>query len=177
MIDPSHLAFLREHHAEELGHSGHSLLDHLTGTHQLLETWGADPEGATAGLFHSVYGTESFRAATVPLGLRPRVRTLIGERAEHLAYVFGAMEKATFEDSVFRGRDFAIGDRHTGETHALDEPAFRDFAAVVTANWLEQKPRMAEKYQQYKADLFAAVRSYLAVPAAAALTASYAFED
>ena len=160
-----------------MGHSTHSLLEHLVGTHDLLAAWGEDAEVATAGLFHSVYGTESYGAAALPLELRPRVRELVGERAEGLAYLFGAMEKTTFKASVFRGRDFAIGDRHTGETHSLGEPEFRDFAAMVVANWLEQKPRLPEKYAQHEAEMFAAVRAYVSPTAVSEVNASYGFAD
>lgn len=45
-----------------------------------------DRELILAGLFHSIYGTEGFQAFTVPLQQRPKIRSLIGERAEAICY-------------------------------------------------------------------------------------------
>jgi len=176
MTDPTYLAFLRDHHAGELGHSATSLLDHLVGTEALLEAWGAAADVATAGLFHAVYGTESFRAAVVPLDLRPRVRAVIGVDAEALAYRFGAMAKGSFDAAVLGDGGSRIDDRHTGGDEVLDEPAFAALCMMMTANWLEQKPRLPD-HQQYKAELFFEVRRWLTPAAVAAVDGSYGFTD
>src|SRR5262249_51404868 len=101
MLEPrldEKIAFLVAHHAESLGHLQASLLEHLMGTAALLGAWGADQTLCDAGLFHSVYGTESYGAVLIPLALRPAVCRLIGEDAEHTAYLFGVMSKSTFYD-------------------------------------------------------------------------------
>ena len=90
------IAFLTAHGAGAAGHSYRVLLDHLRGTRALLSQWGAREAVQDAGLFHSVYGTETYRHVTLPLDLRGQVRALIGEEAEGLAYVFGAMTKESF---------------------------------------------------------------------------------
>ena len=43
-----------------IGHSERTLLDHLSGTCRLLESWSCPHTVCVAGLFHSVYGTSSF---------------------------------------------------------------------------------------------------------------------
>lgn len=160
-----------------MGHSSTSLLDHLVGTHDLLEAWGAEPAVCAGGLFHSVYGTESYQASAVPLDLRPAVRAVLGERAERLAYLFGAMEKATYSESVFRGTDHSVVDRHTGETHPMTPAEFADLSAMVTANWLEQRPRLGPEWQFLKADMFAVLLPLLPPDGARALSDAYGFDS
>ncbi len=85
--------FLRATGADDVGHSGRSLFDHLFGTYMLLQEWASAEHVCRAGLFHSVYGTQHFRPQTVPLHARERVRVLIGEEAEYLAYAFCAIDR------------------------------------------------------------------------------------
>src|SRR5262245_12534106 len=70
-----------------------TLRDHLCGTCELLERWNAPADACLAGLFHSIYGTEVFRAVAAALSQRPRIRAVIGERAEELAYLFSACDR------------------------------------------------------------------------------------
>lgn len=58
------------HGAGDVAHSTEDLLAHLQGTEALLVSFGAREQVCTAGLIHSVYGTESFQTAVLPLGLR-----------------------------------------------------------------------------------------------------------
>ena len=169
------VAFLEAHNTSVMGHSDLSLLDHLKGVRDILVSWGASEALAAAGLFHSVYGTESYRQEAVPLSLRPQVRAVIGEEAERLAYVFGAMAKETFDASVERGGVFWVRDRHSGNALDLDEKQCSALCELVVANWLEQRPRVPEEYRQLKAEMFRTLRVWLSDPAAAALTAAYGF--
>ena len=88
----SRLAFLRRHGVDTPG----SQRPGVGGTRALLEAWSVDGWLCDAGLFHSVYGTESFRQVSIPLDLCGRVREGIGAQAERLAYVFGAMTHKSF---------------------------------------------------------------------------------
>ena len=51
-----------------------------------------------------------------------------------------------------------LDERQNRIQHDLDEAGFRDFAAMVAANWLEQKPRLPEKWQRHKAEIECAAR-------------------
>jgi hypothetical protein len=53
-----------------------------------------------AGLFHSIYGTEGFAGYALPWTERPAVRALVGPRAERLAWLFCAMDRASFDATV-----------------------------------------------------------------------------
>jgi len=171
------LDFLRRHNVHTMGHSNNTLLAHLSGVRALLVRWENPPDVLAAGLYHSVYGTESFRQTALPRNLRSTVRAVIGERAEMLAYVFGAMEKTTFDASVSRGADFCITDRHTGEKISLSAPQWAALCEVVVANWLEQRPRVAPEKRRLKTEMFRTMRRWLSPGAAAALSTAYGFEN
>lgn len=84
-------AFLAEVGACDTGHTGRSLFDHLQGTCELLQAWRADEDVAVAGLFHSIYGTTAFKKQLLLASQdRPRLRELIGVRAEALVHLFSA---------------------------------------------------------------------------------------
>ena len=51
-------------------------------------------------MFHSIYGTEKFQGFTLPLERRHEIRALIGDRAEYLAYLNCAMDRASFDRAV-----------------------------------------------------------------------------
>lgn len=84
------IAFLLNNGADENAHSGRNLLDHLLGTAEILRSWDCDEDVVLAGLFHSVYGTESYHTQTISYDSREQVKEVIGKRAEQLAYEFGS---------------------------------------------------------------------------------------
>ena len=130
---------------EQVGHTGKSYLAHLVGVYRLMESCGCPEEVCRAGMFHSLYGTERFRGFTLPLARRPEVRALIGERAERLAYLNCAMERATFDRAAEqREGPYRIVDRLTGEAVELGQDDFDDLCRVHLYDWLEQVPRSQE---------------------------------
>ncbi len=172
--DPK-LAFLRAHNADHVAHGASVLLEHLVGVQTLLQSWGAAPALADAGLFHAVYGTESFGQGVLPVSLREAVRAVIGPEAEALAYLFGAMEKESFEASVARGATPRVRDRHSGAVNTLDAATWRALCELVVANWMEQHPRVPEQFKQHKAEMFQALLPWLSPGAAASLRSAYGF--
>ncbi|MGE0844746.1 MAG: DUF6817 domain-containing protein [Flavobacteriaceae bacterium] len=91
------MAFLREIGAAGVGHhAGRSLEEHLLATWRMLKVFGAPEPVALAGLCHSVYGTDAFDTACLGPADRPRVTAAIGEEAERLAYLFGALRREAF---------------------------------------------------------------------------------
>ncbi len=137
--DDDRLTFLRHHETATTGQSGHTLLDHLVGTWQLLADWGNDVDVCDAGLFHSIYDTESFPQATLPPDLRPRVVEQIGTEAERIAWLFGRRTSASFAANEGRRNHFTLEDRFTGETLPVGEADWRALCEVFTASTLAQK--------------------------------------
>ena len=80
--------FLKSIGSDKVPHSSRTLLDHLIGTHDILQGWGKEQIVLDAGLFHSVYGTVYFRPDAGLIDDRQVVIDLIGEQAEEIAYWF-----------------------------------------------------------------------------------------
>jgi hypothetical protein len=142
------LDFLAGAGAAQLGHSDHDLLSHLRSTLELLERWGARPAVQDAGLFHSVYGTETFCSAIVDFGSRARVRELIGPEAEQLAYLFGAMTSSSLRQNLGRTGAFAIFDQRADTWLALRPQQLRDLCDITVANWREQLHRVPRELRE-----------------------------
>lgn len=137
--------FLVDMGVEEVPHTHKSYLAHLIAVYRMLESQGCAQDVCRAGMFHSIYGTEKFQGFTLPLARRDEVRTLIGDRAEHLAYLNCAMDRASFDRAVEAGTGpHAFVDRITGETVNLDQSDFDDLCRVHLVDWLEQVPRSLE---------------------------------
>jgi hypothetical protein len=137
------LAFLRSIHVDSVEHSQRNLLDHLSGTHALLVAWNERPAICDAGLFHSVYGTEHFGTASIPLSQREQVKEIIGPEAERLAWLFGIMRRETFDENINRPSGFSIEHRLTGERIPLTREDIRDLVTLSFANTLEALPRLS----------------------------------
>jgi hypothetical protein len=137
--------FLLAEGIDKVGHTGKTYLAHLAAVYRLMQTQGCGEEACRAGLFHSIYGTEKFQGFTLPLGRRPEIRGLIGERAERLAYLNCAMDRASFDRAVARGAGpYRLVDRLTGAAVELEEDDFDDLCRVHLYDWLEQVPRSRE---------------------------------
>jgi hypothetical protein len=130
---------------DEVPHTHKSYLAHLIAVYRDLESMGCPLEVCRAGMFHSIYGTEKFQGFTLPLERRDEVRALIGDRAERLAYLNCAMDRASFDRALERlAEPYPIVDRITGGEIALSEPDFDDLCRVHLIDWLEQVPRSQE---------------------------------
>ena len=96
-------------------------------------------------MFHSIYGTEKFQGFTLPLERRGEVRALIGDRAEYLAYLNCAMDRASFDRALDQAVEpYRIIDRITGDEVPLSQHDFDDLCRVHLFDWLEQVPRSQE---------------------------------
>ena len=106
MVDKRYEDFLVEHlRTQNIRHSGRTFFTHLKGVHDLLRDWGAAEPVCVAGLFHSIYGTNSFRHQALLLKERSKLQALIGPEAESLVYVFCTSNRpATWFDGSLDGR-------------------------------------------------------------------------
>jgi hypothetical protein len=134
--------FLLGEGIEQIPHTGKSYLAHLVGVYRLMEAQGCTEEVCQAGMFHSIYGTELFQGFKLPLERRPEVRALIGDRAERLAYLNCAMDRASLDRALEQeGERYTITDRLRGEEITLPRGDFDDLSRVHLYDWLEQVPR------------------------------------
>jgi hypothetical protein len=127
---------------DKVGHTQKTYLGHLVNVYRLMEAQGCDEELCRAGMFHSIYGTERFQGFKLPLDNRPDVRALIGERAERLAYLNCAMDRASFDLALEEDAEpYRFRDRITGEQVQLSRHDFDGLCGVHLYDWLEQVPR------------------------------------
>jgi hypothetical protein len=134
--------YLRSVGVEQVSHSNKTYMGHLVALYRLLEERGLPEDVCRGGMFHSIYGTERFQGFTLPLERRGEVRALIGERAEKLAYLNCAMDRATFDRAVERGTPpFRFVDRITRQEVELNAEDFDDLGRIHLYDWLEQVGR------------------------------------
>jgi hypothetical protein len=130
---------------EQVPHTQKSYLAHLIAVFRDLEALGCPQDVCRAGMFHSIYGTEKFQGFTLPLDRRDELRALIGDRAEYLAYLNCAMDRASFDRALDqRAAPLPIIDRITGHEVQLAQSDFDDLCRVHLVDWLEQVPRSKE---------------------------------
>ena len=128
--------------ADKVAHTEKTYLAHAIGVYQDLKSWGADEELCRAGMFHSIYGTERFQRFALPVERRLELRDLIGPRAERLAYLNCAMDRASLDRAVVQKTGpYRIADRLSGEAHELSDNDMEDLCRIHLCDWLEQVPR------------------------------------
>ena len=124
-------------------HSGRSLLDHVLSVYRLLVSWGNPRHICLAGLFHSAYGTQDYVGAMFRLDSRAdreRLRTIIGAKAEALAFLFCIKGQKGFLAGLAAGR---VIHRLDHSIHEVDAKTGRALAEIYVANLVDQfgKPR------------------------------------
>jgi len=129
------ISFLKELGADTIAHrANRTLLEHLLATYALLARWRHEQPVAVAGLMHSVYGTAAFETACLAPSERGRVRAIVGERAERLAYLFSAMERDRFLDTLGSNR---IVSRFGEGSIAVSDADTRIMCEILFANELD----------------------------------------
>lgn len=137
MIDSAHLNLLKELSTDEHPHGGRTLLEHLRGTHALLESWGNADDICTAGLFHSIYGTVYYKVESASLERRTDIAAVIGDRAEELAFLFCVTDRKAFFPQV--GREHPVlENRVDGATMEVTPETIDALIEIETANYIEQ---------------------------------------
>jgi hypothetical protein len=134
--------FFQQVGASDVRHTTKTYLAHAITVHGDLKKWGCDETVQNAGLFHSIYGTERFQRFTLPLERRGDVKSLVGERAEWLAYLNCAMDRHDFDNETLKesGPDGFL-DRYTGDVIKLSEQDVSDLNTIHLCDWLEQVER------------------------------------
>ena len=126
MIQQQHLDLLLELNTDKNPHSGGALLEHLRGTHDLLHAWGNDQAVCVGGLFHSIYGTQAYHTRSASLEDRQRIRVVIGERAERLAFLFCVSNRGEFYGALDQD-DAALWNSVHEETVPVTQDEFVEF--------------------------------------------------
>jgi hypothetical protein len=169
--------FLLAQGIEEMPHTGKTYLGHLIAVHRLMEEHACPLDACRAGMFHSLYGTEQFQRFQLSLERREEIRALIGERAERLAYLNCAMDRASFDAALARAEPpYPMRDRLTGKEVLLSRDDFDDLCRVHLFDWLEQAPRSKLGYD-YRRAAYRAMAERLGLEAIAACESVFAAES
>lgn len=146
-----YINFLKNHNAKNILHTNNNLLCHLKGTMGILVGWNVEIYISTAGLFHSVYGTEVFKYSLIPKNLRGNVKNIIGEKAENITYLFGVMIRSHFLSQLGNNLDKFIINRFNNLIIKISNKEYNDLCYLYVANRLEQHSRWPEniKYLEY----------------------------
>ena len=158
---------------EKVPHTHSTYLAHLISVHRDMQRHGCTDEVCRAGLFHSIYGTERFQKFKLPLECRQEVRGMIGERAERLAYLNCAMDRASFDRALDQTTEpYCFVDRLTGLAVELLAEDFDDLCRVHLYDFLEQVPR--SQWWDYRRDAYRKMAQRLGPEAVAAFEQVFA---
>ena len=131
---------------KDFSHTQGGLLKHLQGTEAILRRWNCSEALCRAGLCHSIYGTESYKAVAVSRDNRSAIEAMLGTSSERLVYLFCAHEKESLWENLDMSSDYSIRDRFLDREIALSADEFSDIVTLTLANWLEQRPRVEKKW-------------------------------
>lgn len=121
-----------------------------------MRHWGAEDAISDAGLFHSIYGSEGFQGYKLPLSERPKLRELIGDRAERLVFIFSMCDRESVDNTL----DSALANGTLGGAHVAfksrvelghfpmqltGRQEYNDFLLLSLADYLEQVEGAATK--------------------------------
>lgn len=85
-IENKYDKYLKSVNTHKIAHSGRTLFEHLYGTYNILVNEGQPEHICLAGLFHSIYGTNTF--LHISETNRDIIRNIIGNDAEKLVWLF-----------------------------------------------------------------------------------------
>jgi hypothetical protein len=156
-IDADMRAWLRRHGAETIEHPGGTLYAHLCRVQERLAALGSDVDTQHAGLAHAVYGTDGFDLALLDWTDRNPIRSLIGDDAEALVYLYGACDRKRTWRNLTTTRE--VFDRFTHEFRTLSPAqlqAFVDLSIVNELDVIEHDRSIVDKHGAYFRELFAA---------------------
>jgi len=152
MLNPAIESFVRDK-ADGVGHSGRTFYQHLRGTYDLLD--GAPDYVRLAGLCHSIYGTNAFKRAVIPMSMRSAVRDVIGDDAERLAFIFCSCNRPiALIRAAKQGAPYFVLDRHSKRRIDLSPQDLSDLLWIEMANLTEQESfRMLSEVQHALIDV------------------------
>jgi hypothetical protein len=81
-------------------HAVSTFYEHLLGTWRILTVWGLPEFVCVAGLFHSIYGSQTMDRHGTSKEVRAELLRLVGHEAERLVFLFSIIERRGLYDSL-----------------------------------------------------------------------------
>eukprot|EP00970_Alexandrium_tamarense_P009859 scaffold1967_cov199-Alexandrium_tamarense.AAC.41 len=124
-----------------LEHTGSESFDeHLKGVQGILRGWGSPEYLCSAGLFHSIYGTEGFQGFSLPLSERDAIST-VDDTVFH--WTTKNAKQSTSNDESIIYTFYARPELGRFTIH-LNKEEWIDFIELTLADWLDQVQGAAE---------------------------------
>lgn len=151
-----------------ISHINGSLLEHLKGTYDLLESWGAHKDLCVAGLYHALYGTSGFDNQLLHHNDRNQAKIILGERVEKIVYTYCACDRDFFWSQIGLNQNPIFLNRFNGERYLLTLEELGEFCELTIANELEiakDSEDFIKKYGLLLRQLFDRMRPYISLGA------------
>ena len=136
MIEQKYLDLLTELNTDSNPHSGAALIDHLRGTYEYLKAWENPEYVCLGGLFHSIYGTQSYKTQSASFDDRQTIRAVIGNEAEELAFLFCVTQRQKFFENLDRP-DPILYDQMHDQNLAVTPKTIGELIEIEIANYRE----------------------------------------
>lgn len=141
-LQPVISLILEDNRADQVDVFSRPLLTHLLGTYKILKGWGLEKDVCYAGLVHSLYTAVGQHRLEVSDENRERMKSIIGEDSEKLAYLFQTSFRKIFDNMVKAGSDFSFVGRFSEERVQLSQAEFEALCTIHLAEWLEKRKRL-----------------------------------
>ncbi|HTF98533.1 MAG TPA: hypothetical protein VL995_20500 [Cellvibrio sp.] len=132
-----YLSYLELLGASEYNHISGPMINHLTGTYNILSSWGAPLLTCKAGLFHAIYGPQGLPSPLISLEKRLDIKNFIGHDVEELVYFYCACDKSFVLPQFKATSEIIFKDRFTGEEKQFDKNLMTSFCELTVANEID----------------------------------------
>lgn len=153
---------LSELGADGLEHPAGDVLQHFRATFERLRVWEEAEAICSAGLYHAVYGTETFVPKLMTLKLREEVAGIIGVEAERHVYFFCACDRAFFAPQLVHEDYPTYRDRFRSTTFQPTFWQIHAFCTLTLANEIDvsgnDREGYLKKYGRYVLPMFRSSR-------------------
>lgn len=134
---------------DEISHSNTKMYDHLVNTYKILKKWELQDYICIAGLYHSIYGTQSLKESnSISDSYRDKFKLILGNDSEKLIWLYTIIDKETFYNLILKDKkvpNFIIN-RDTLKRISIDEKDKFGLVHLFISNWLEIFSRERGKY-------------------------------
>lgn len=117
--------------ADKIPHRDRTLYEHLSSVEKILQLCRCSTDVCTAGLIHSIYGTEFLKTSVT--ADRDTVKQTVGEHAEYLAWIFC---NANRPFCWFTGNNLPFRD---GTYIKIDDKTLHELRMIESANLIDQQ--------------------------------------
>ncbi len=174
MQDPVHiLSQFSAYGFSSIAHLSQSFDQHLLGVYQVLKSWEEEEAVCVAGLLHSIYGTVAFRHEIVSLQERDWVRSVVGERAEALVFLFCVHARVSLFSQLQNDGEYYVESFQDNRRMPVTSEQFRDLIVLNFANIIELRPRTIGQDRDAFKEYLKPARKILSPTLASRISAAY----